>query len=482
VTPRAAPDSIADRFLSREAVRDLVDRLRRIGPPGAGTIMYVRSSWTGNLRWARNRIISSGDTTDHTIQITRLRDGASAWININRTDDQSLRAAVAMLERWILSKPTSEFLIPERSAESYAATDIWSDATTALDAAARASIQRELAAPVEAVGLLSAGYIEVSASGMGVANSEGMFAYMPGTRAEYSLTVRDPKGTASGWAGLAHRDWRQIDTRQLSAIALEKCRRSANPVAIEPGRYDVILEPQAVADKMEPLFRSLFRRPSEQGMGPWADRPGEGAQNTVVAADTGAAAADPSAAVDQGGRSKIGQRVLDRRITLGADPSDPEMPFVPFYYDGSPNLPVKWIDGGVLKELAYDRWYAVQRLNKPDPLNNMFAYRVSGGDATVEEMIARTDRGLLVTRLDNVRVIDLNTLLCTGNTADGLWLIERGKITKSVKNFRFRESPIFAFNNLAELGAPARVLESQPVLVPPAKVLDFSMTSLADAV
>lgn len=158
------------------------------------------------------------------------------------------------------------------------------------------------------------------------------------------------------------------------------------------------------------------------------------------------------------------------------------MPFVPFYYDGSPNLPVKWIDGGVLKELAYDRWYAVQRLNKPDPLNNMFAYRVSGGDATVEEMIARTDRGLLVTRLDNVRVIDLNTLLCTGNTADGLWLIERGKITKSVKNFRFRESPIFAFNNLAELGAPARVLESQPVLVPPAKVLDFSMTSLADAV
>jgi predicted Zn-dependent protease len=107
---------------------------------------------------------------------------------------------------------------------------------------------------------------------------------------------------------------------------------------------------------------------------------------------------------------------------------------------------------------------------------------MSGGTTSLDEMIASTDRGLIVTRFDNVRIVDYDTLLLTGTTADGLWLIERGKITHPVKNFRFRESPLFAFNNLESLGVPMRTLQYQPTIVPMAKVLDFSMTSLADAV
>jgi predicted Zn-dependent protease len=97
-------------------------------------------------------------------------------------------------------------------------------------------------------------------------------------------------------------------------------------------------------------------------------------------------------------------------------------------------------------------------------------------------MIENTERGLLVTRLTNVRLVDYDSLLCTGTTSDGLWLIERGKITQAVKNFRFRESPLFAFNSLDALGVPVRALGPMPTIVPPAKVRDFSMTSLADAV
>src|SRR5690606_20128337 len=170
------------------------------------------------------------------------------------------------------------------------------------------------------------------------------------------------------------------------------------------------------------------------------------------------------------------------RITISADPSDPEAPFVPFAGDGSPYRPVKWIEDGVLRQLAYPRFYANQVLNKPDPLYNSGSFRMSGGNTSIEEMIARTERGLLVTRLVNVRLVDLNSLLCTGTTADGLWLIERGEITRPVKNFRFRESPLYAFNSLEALGEPVRVLQYMPVIVPPALVHDFSMTSLADAV
>src|SRR5690606_41558460 len=141
-----------------------------------------------------------------------------------------------------------------------------------------------------------------------------------------------------------------------------------------------------------------------------------------------------------------------------------------------------WIENGVLRELAYPRGYANQVLNKPDPLLNSYSFRMSGGDMTIEEMIARTERGLLVTRLANVRVVDYNSLLCTGTTADGLWLIERGEITKPVKNFRFRESPLYVFNSLEALGTPVRVLQQMPTIVPPAMVHDFSMPSPADAV
>lgn len=475
-----------ERFLSQEGCRDLVERIQRLSSGGGELFVHLNSRWTGNLRWARNEIISAGDTTNHTIMIRRSHDGASAYMQINRLDDDSIRAALAEIEREMRFKSTSQYSSPQRKSEKYLETNLWSDATFNLDAAARADLQRQLVEPALAAGLLSAGYLQVSATGNGVANSAGLFAYKPETEAQYSVTVRNAKGTGSGWAGVENLDWRKIDSERISAVALDKCKRSTDPVAIEPGRYDVILEPQAVADLMYFLILSLARRPAEMGQGPWADRPMQAVGTSGLIIGSSGAFDDGGSGGGGGGggggNSKIGQLVLDRRITISADPTDPEMPFLPFYYDGSPNHPVKWIENGVLKELSYDRWYAVQRLNKPDPLNNMLAFRMSGGTTSLEEMIASTDRGLIVTRLANVRLVDRNSLLCTGTTADGVWLIERGEITHPVKNFRFRESPLFAFNNLESLGTPVRVLKGRPTVVPMAKVLDFSMTSLADAV
>jgi predicted Zn-dependent protease len=470
-----------DRFLSPDACRDLLERIVRLSSGGGEVSLHVRSRWAGNVRWARNDITTAGDTTNHEVRITRSRRGASAWIQVNRLDDASLRTALAQVERLMQHPAPSEAPVPLRTAEIYPETEIWSDSTYAVDAAARAAIQREMVEPALAEQLLSAGYLEVSAIGNGVINSSGLFAYEPETRAEYSVTVRNATGTGSGWAGVDNRDWRQIDAATLSAIALDKCKRSADPVAIEPGRYNVILEPQAVADLMFPLIRSLQRRPAEMGVGPWADRPRGAIGAGIVIGDQGFAEGLVSEG-GAGGNSRIGQQVLDPRITISADPSDPEAPFVPFGYDSTPHRPVTWIDKGVLEELSYDRWYAVQALNKPDPLNNSQSFRMSGGQTTIPEMIASTERGLLVTRLTNVRLVDYDSLLCTGTTSDGLWLIERGEITHPVKNFRFRESPLFAFNSLDALGVPVRALGWMPTIVPPAKVRDFSMTSLADAV
>ncbi len=477
--PRRLIPVPGERFLSPEAVKDLLTRVVRLSTGGGDVQLYVMSRWTGNIRWARNEILSGGDTTNHYINITRIVRGAAGSATTSAVDDDSIRECIRRAEdRMRYSPVNNEDAAPLHKAERYLEPQLWSDVTFNVDAAARARSQQQLVAPAASEHLLSAGYIEVSATGYGVTNTAGLFSYSPETRAEYSVTVRNASGTGSGWAGTTANDWGKIDAARVSSTAMEKSKRSADPVAIEPGRYTVILEPQAVADLMLPLIRSLFRMPPEMGQGPWAD----GSRSFPLPPELREGITDPAFLAQRFGVSKIGQRVLDPRITIGADPMDPDAPFVPFASDGTPMRPVKWIENGVLKELGYNRPYAVAALNKPDPLNNNEAFRMSGGGSSVGEMVKSTERGLLVTRLVNVRVVDYSSLLCTGTTSDGLWLIERGQVTKAVKNFRFRESPLFAFNSIDVLGAPVRVIEGMPTVVPPVRVRDFSMTSLADAV
>jgi predicted Zn-dependent protease len=482
---RARPYSLyaaQDRFLSQDACHDLLKRVIQLSTGGGEVQISVRSRWTGNLRWARNEAITSGDTTYHNVSITRFIRGASASASTNQVDDDSLRSCIRRAEFRINYRNPDPDANPLRQAEKYVDTNLWSDATFGIDADTRAGIQQRLVEPAVAEDLLSFGYLEIMAISNGVMNSAGLFAYQPQTRAEFSVTVRSPKGNGSGWAGTENNDWRKIDATKVTARAVEKCKASMNPVAIEPGRYTVILEPQAVGDLMIPLVQSLLRPPAEAGQGPWANRADISDEQTssLPEVDTSGSARPPSGGFDGG--SKIGLRVLDQRITISADPADPEAPFVPFAYDTLPYRAVKWIENGVLKELAYPRFYALPTLNRSDPLNNSGSFRMAGGPTSIEEMIAGTSRGILVTRLTNVHTILQDSLLCGGTTSDGLWLIEGGKVTRSLKNFRFRESPLFAFNNLLAIGTPERILLDMPAICPPAKIRDFSLTSLADAI
>jgi predicted Zn-dependent protease len=316
---------------------------------------------------------------------------------------------------------------------------------------------RQLVKPAEQAGMLTAGYIEVSAHGRAVMDDSGRSMYYPFTSAQYSVTVRDPKGTGSGWAGVDWYDWTRINTEQLSAMALEKCLASRNPVAVEPGRYTAILEPQAVCDLWSALIATGLYRPVNEY--------------------------SPYPFFKSKGFSRLGETVIDPRITISADPMDPDLAFPPFSPHGDVYRPVKWITNGVLTDLWYTQDYAVRELGSDQSLYNSGAFRMSGGTTTIDEMIATTTRGLLVTRFSDINVTDKQAWLLNGYTRDGLWLIEHGKISKPVKNFRFTESPLFVFNNVEQLGVPQRVFHPEaPVVVPAVKVRDFSFTNLSDAV
>jgi predicted Zn-dependent protease len=187
-----------------------------------------------------------------------------------------------------------------------------------------------------------------------------------------------------------------------------------------------------------------------------------------------------------GGGTKIGDKLFDERVTIWSDPADPRLLTTPFSGQGLPNRRMSWIENGVVRNLVYDRYWA-SRTNR-EPTGFPAGYFMEGGEATVEEMIASTERGLLLTRFWYIRGVDPRTILFTGLTRDGTFLIENGRITHAVKNLRWNESPVFMLNNIEMLGRPVRISPSESsglsnaVFVPPLKVRDFNFTSLSDAV
>jgi predicted Zn-dependent protease len=447
------------RFLSQPECVALAKRVAGFAVGGGDTFVSIDSEWSGNVRWARNQISTSGDVRRNAITVQRAIRGALNWVvRINQIDDASLRAAVRRAERQIsITDENPLYVFRKYFPETYLSPDIWSDATYALDAEERAETMRSLVESARAAKMLSAGYIRVRANGLGWITTDGASLYYPHTRAQYSVTVRDPKGVGSGWAGVDWYDWKKIDAMKISETALEKCLRSRNPVAVEPGRYTAILEPQAVCDLASPIIGALDRARAET-------KPNEPFNKAP-------------------GLSKITEQVADARVTVSADPMDPELGFPPFGDQAEAFVPAVWIERGILTNLAYGRNYAITQLRSNVALPNSGAFRLSGGTATVDEMIASTKRGLLVTRFSGITVIDRKSLLCSGYTRDGLWLVENGKISKAVKNFRITESPLFELNNIEMMGVPVRCFRpNAPAVCPPLKVRDFSFSSLSDAV
>jgi predicted Zn-dependent protease len=479
---RGGPVRLVDseRILSKSECDSIAQRVFKLARGGGETRLRFLSWWNGELRWARNRVSLAGDRRDIRLEIWRHLGVGIGNVSTNQLDDESLAAAVSGAERSAEISQTIDRQLsdmPPVPVVERPATAIWSDATYAVTPETRGEVARALIGPAEAKGMLSAGYLEMRAGATMAVSSERAanpsapwdIPYVSWTQAQCSMTVRDKSGAGSGWAGLSAYDWAAIDGPALAARALEKCEASRRAVALEPGRYTVVLEPQAVADLMEIVVRSMPRdNPEKDGSGPWALAPDDALRLW---------------------RTKLGLKVIDERLTISHDPADPRLGILP-----DPWMePIKFFDRGVLTNLSYDRGYALEKLNANVGRRGMTGYRMSGGETSIDEMIKTTHRGLLVTRFSGIRPLDFKSLLSTGLTRDGLWLIENGKISKAVKNFRFTESPLFVLNSVEQLGLPVPVFRPvkdpyevdeplTPAIVPPLKARDFSLTSTIDAI
>jgi predicted Zn-dependent protease len=411
-----------------------------------------------NVRFAANQMSTAGVVTDLSMVVSSSFGPKHAITTTNDLSPEGIERAVRQSEAIARLAPDDPEAMPRLAQQSIAPLPgAWDEDTFALDAAAGARAALTALGPARAKGnLAAAGFLQVDANINSLGNSAGLFQYHRGTKANYTLTVRTADGTGSGWAGAEEPKFGAIDFATISARAIEKAEMSRNPVAVEPGRYTVILEPQAVGDLVSLVAFYADARSADEGRSPF---------------------------VKQGGGNKLGEKIADERISLYSDPYDPKILCDPFDGEGFPLIKRNWIASGVLKELQYGRFWAKKQGKQPTGGANNIV--LSGGSTTREQMIAGTQRGILVSRLWYLREVDPRTLLYTGLTRDGTFLIENGKVTKAIKNMRFNESPLFMLNNLEALGAQERVAGIEagvPCVMPLLKARDFNFTSLSDAV
>ena len=464
-------------LMTRDEVKALTDRAlaasRAAGQPDDVRV-NVQSGWTGNTRFSGGEITTAGGATDTTVTITSSFGKRTASATTNLLDDASLRRAADLSQRLARLAPEDPEALPELEPQQYAAVNAYAASTADLTPEARAlAVQRVIdgarsAAGSEGADLFIAGFLEANAGvTQGVATSRGLFAYHASSDVSLSTTARTPDGTGSGYAVAGARDWTQLNPAELGRRAARKAVASRNPQAIEPGQYTVVLEPQAVADLVSVLPGSFQARGAEEGRGTFSKR---------------------------GGGTRVGERIADPRITLYTDPADPDLLAQPFDAEGLPVRRTVLIENGVLKNLLYSRyWASRQGVTPSGGVGGGGGFgggggggglagglKMVGGTKSVDELVAGTERGILVTRFWYIRFLDQRTVMVTGLTRDGTFLIEKGKVTRPLKNFRFNESPLFMLNKVDELGIAERVRAG--TVVPSLRVRDFNFSSLSDAV
>jgi predicted Zn-dependent protease len=453
-------------FLTRDQAKALTDRVLGMAKADE-TRVSLNTGWSGNTRFAGAEITTSGGITDTSLTVTATVGRRRASATTNVLDDASLRRTVDLAERLARLSPEDPELMPELGPQQYLTVNGYLNTTAALAPEARAEAVKRVVDTARETGkaagdMFVAGYLEANAGANCLATSRGLFAYHASTDVNLGVTARTPDATGSGWASGGARDWTLLDAAALGRRAAEKAVASRNPVAMEPGMHTAVLEAAAVATLVPSVVGAANARNAEEGR---------------------------SAFSKAGGGTKLGEKIVDSRVTLFSDPADPDLLAQPFDADGLPLRRQVWVEAGVLKQLGYTRFWAQKQGKEPTGGGGgggggfggaPGGLKFPGGTQTLDQLIAGCQRGVLVTHFFYSNILDARSGLMTGLTRDGTFLVEGGKIVRAVKNFRWNEAPLIMLNKIEEIGRSERTRVGQ--VMPPMRVRDFNFASLSDAI
>jgi len=432
-----------------------IDSVLRLGKiAGADeTEVQVDETIDALTRFANNAIHQNVAEHGITISIRTVVDGRTARATTNRLDEDSLRAAVQASLQLAHSQPKIPGLLPMAGKQRYRRVDRFSNETAATTPEDRARAVKKSCDLAVRNGQVAAGIFSTGQSQLAIANSRGLFAAYRQTEGEFSITMQDEP--AASWAKANSGNVRNFDPQKLAARASEKAQMAKDAQELAPGKYTVILEPAAVLDLVGFLYYDF----------------------------AATALADQRSCL----LKRMNKPLFGKDVSITDDAYHPEQLGAPFDGEGIPRQRVDLVQNGVPRNLVYSRASAKEAKTKPTghgfalpneygeaPMNLVF----SGGDSSLEKMIASTERGLLVTRVWYIREVDPYEKIMTGMTRDGLYLVANGKVTNAVRNFRFNQSLIELLQNVEAMSPASRATaeEAFEMVVPAMKVTNFHLT------
>jgi predicted Zn-dependent protease len=316
------------------------------------------------------------------------------------------------------------------------------------------------------------GFAEHTMTSLFLGSSTGLRRRHDQPSGKVELNAKTADLARSAWAGAATRDFTDVDVVELEAGLARQLGWPARQVELPAGRYQTLLPPTAVADLLIDLYWSLGAKDAVEG-------------RTVFS--------------KPGGGTRVGERLASLPVTLRSDPGAPGLQCAPFviahastrrssvFDNGLPLAPTEWIRGGELAALIQTRYSATLSGLAVTPAIGNLILDAPGAGASLDDLVARIGRGLLLTSLWYIREVDPQTLLLTGLTRDGVYLVENGEVTGAVNNFRFNESPVAMLDRVIEAGVTGPTLPREMsdyftrCAMPPLLVDDFNMSSVSQA-
>jgi predicted Zn-dependent protease len=440
---------------SQSDLKKRIDKVLRLGDIAGADETEVQIDETINAltRFANNAIHQNVAEHGITVSIRTVVDGRTARATTNRLDEDSLFAAVKSSLQLAHSQPKIPGLLAMPGKQHYRAVHRFTNETAAISPEERARAVKKACDLAIRNGQVAAGIFSTGQSQSALGNSQALFAAHRQTDAEFSITMQDEP--AASWAKANSGKVHDFDPQELAARASQKAQMAKNALELAPGKYTVILEPAAVLDLVGFLFYDF----------------------------AATAVADQRSCL----LKRMNKPLFGKNISITDDAYHPQQLGAPFDGEGLPRQHVNLVENGVPRNLVYSRASAKKAKKKPTghgfalpneygeaPMNLVF----SGGDSSLEKMIASTDRGLLVTRVWYIREVDPYEKIMTGMTRDGLYQVENGKVTNAVRNFRFNQSLIELLQNVEAMSPASRATaeEAFEMVVPAMKVSNFHLT------
>ncbi len=455
------------------APHEIVERvLIHGGADVMGRVVVVSEVSEAVLRWANSTMTTNGHTTSRQVAVISLlhvEGGTAAGVvssSATVTDPVELDELVAASEQAARDAgPARDAApLPEPDTEDPAFTDPAAETSIEVFSGLVGGLCEVLAGQLRQYGFASHAVTTVW-----LGTSTGVRRRWAAPTGSVELNVKTPDLSGSTWTGTATRDFTDVDVVALAAGAAHRLDWGKRRVTLHPGRYETLLPPSAVSDLMIYLSWSMEGRAAQEG-------------RNALAGPTG---------------TRVGERLTELPLTLTSDPAAPGLEYEPFlvttgsgdgisvFDNGAPVRPVDWVREGAIHELTYARAEAAEFGTTFTPAGGNLLL-TGGTDASLDELVARTERGLLLTCLWYIREVDPATLLLTGLTRDGVYLVEHGEVVAEVDhNFRFNYSPLDVLRCAGEVGATQLTLPREwkdwftRAAMPPVRVPEFNMSSVS---